>query len=583
VTDPLIAVCIPTRGVVFTEVMQGVFDNLAGRTAVLLTTTGEGLPDCMNNLVARALEAGASHLWIVEEDTVPPAGVLDAMLAEGVDFIACDYPVGNSHTCFGFDDDGLLWTGFGCTLIRAGVFAKFARPWCECNRSTVVVHRDGLDYFTADARTVDRRGGHDVSFGVKLKAAGIERHGLRGWECQHLRLTEWNAGATDNACHAIVSLPPILDSWPSYLEKPTCTIVIACYNYGEYLAEAIESALAQTHPCEVIVVDDGSIDDSAAVAARYPVQLIRQENRGLPAARNAAIRQATTSHILPLDADDVLLPTCVETLLGASRHAIVRSVTRLFGEEEGTWILPGPTDLAAQIQMNRAPACSLFPRPAWERIGGYDEEMVHGYEDWDFGVRMLHAGYPIETVETVQWCYRKHGPSLVRHAAERRSAIKAYLTAKWEALGISPGPVTPAAQSRRRTKAKEAAVFTVTSRVYGRAHDGRTVLLYRPGQTISEGDAKRAGLIPDPVAAEGVYSPETPDRQPRAADDAPSKAKPLERMTLAELRTVCEAEGADPCDANTRSELRDVIEAARTAVTIDLAKLHNLKSTEVLL
>ena len=568
-TPPLIAVCIPTRGVVFTEVMQGVFDNLAGRKAVLLTTIDEGLPDCMNNLAERALAAGATHLWIVEEDTVPPAGVLDAMLAAGVDFIACDYPVGNSHTCFGFDDDGLLWTGFGCTLIEAGVFAKVKRPWFECNMSTVVVHRDGLDYFTAAERTAAHRGGHDLSFGAKLKAAGIERHGLREWEARHLKLRDWNATAANTACHAIAPLPPILDPWTEYLEKPTCTVVIACYNYGQYLAEAIESALAQTYPCEVIVVDDGSTDDSASVAKRYPVKLIKQRNKVLPAARNTAVKAATSTHIMPLDADDLLEPKCVETMLAVSRHAIVRAVTQMFGDVDGPWLLQGPTDLAAQVEMNRAPACSLFPRAAWERIGGYDENMVDGYEDWDFWARMLHAGYPIETVETVQWRYRKHGPSLVRHAASKRSQIKAYLAAKWAALGITDAvastlpPVTPARHSKQRHTTKGVPVFTVTSRVYAQAADGRTVLLYTPGMTITDDEAKRHGLLA------GAAKPEKPARgvtvkQPAANDEAP-KEKPLARMNLEELHAVCAAENIDPDGANTRAEFAALIEAVRAS------------------
>ena len=568
-TPPLIAVCIPTRGVVFTEVMQGVFDNLAGRKAVLLTTTGEGLPDCMNNLVERALAAGASHVWTVEEDTVPPEGVLDAMLAADVDFIACDYPVGNSHTCFGFDDDGLLWTGFGCTLITAGVFAKVARPWFECNMNMVVVHRDGLDYFTPDNRTVNHRGGHDLSFCTKLKRAGIERHGLKGWECRHLKLRDWNAAPTNKACHAIAPLPPVIDPWPTYLEKPTCTVVIPCYNHGRYLAEAIESALAQTHPCEVIVVDDGSDDDSASVARRHPVKLIKQRHKGLPAARNAAIKVARGTHILPLDADDLLEPTCVEAMLATSRSAIVRATARMFGDVDGPWLLGGRLDLASFMESNRVAACSMFPRAAWEWVGGYDESMVDGYEDWDLWVRMLHAGYAVATVDSIQWRYRKHGPSLVSRASKNRPAIRAYMAAKWLALGItgaatSAASVTPAGQSRRRIQTKGAPVFNVTKRVYGQAADGRVVLMYTKGTVIPDDEARRVGLLA------GDPKPEKPARglsvkEPtQATDDAP-KSKPLVRMNLAELRAVCEAEGIDPDGTNTRAEFAALIEAVRAS------------------
>ena len=557
--DQLIAVCIPTRGIVFTEVVQAVFDNLAGRPAVLLTTTDEGLPDCMNALADRALAAGASHLWVVEEDTVPPAGVLDAMLEADVDYIACDYPVGGAHTCFGFDEDGILWTGFGCTLIRSGVFDQVARPFFECDMRTAVVRRDGLDYFTAEKGTADHRGGHDLSFGAKLKRAGVRRHGLRDWECRHLRLAELNAGAGDKACHTIVAQPPILAPWPEYLEPPTCTIVIPCFNHGEYLAEAIESALAQTLPCEVIVVDDGSTDDTAAVARRYPVKLIRQKNRGLPAARNAAVEIATTTHIMPLDADDLLEPACVETLLGKSRHAIVRATTQLFGDVNMPWLLEGPTTLAAQIEMNRAPACSLYPRAAWERVGGYDEAMVDGYEDWDFWTRVMHAGFPIETVDTVQWRYRKHGPSLVRHAASMRPQIKAYLREKWARLGILS--VTAARDSRGKPT-QGVPMFTVKHRVYGKDANGRNVLLYAQGDEITDDQARSAGLLDgEAPAAPSTRGVTIVDNKP--VDDTPPKVEPLERLKLAELKKIAGEWHLDTDGLNTRADYIAAIEDAR--------------------
>src|SRR5882672_136402 len=88
------------------------------------------------------------------------------------------------------------------------------------------------------------------------------------------------------------------------------SIVIPCYNQAHFLAEAIESVLAQIWPAdEIIVVDDGSTDNPGQVAARYPqVRCIRQENQGLPGARNTGLRESHGDYLVFLDADDRLTP-----------------------------------------------------------------------------------------------------------------------------------------------------------------------------------------------------------------------------------------------------------------------------------
>src|SRR5689334_10446763 len=92
------------------------------------------------------------------------------------------------------------------------------------------------------------------------------------------------------------------------------TVIIPTFNHAHYLADAIASVVAQTHPAdEIIVVDDGSTDDPAAVVARFNgVRLIRQNNRGLSAARNMGLHSSTTSYVVFLDADDRLLPIALE-------------------------------------------------------------------------------------------------------------------------------------------------------------------------------------------------------------------------------------------------------------------------------
>lgn len=96
---------------------------------------------------------------------------------------------------------------------------------------------------------------------------------------------------------------------------PLVSVIIPCYNYGHFLAEAIESVARQSYPAtEIVVVDDGSTDNTAAVAARYPaVRYVYQQNQGLSAARNTGIRQSQGAYLVFLDADDWLLPEALAT------------------------------------------------------------------------------------------------------------------------------------------------------------------------------------------------------------------------------------------------------------------------------
>ncbi len=90
------------------------------------------------------------------------------------------------------------------------------------------------------------------------------------------------------------------------------SIVIPSYNQQEYLPDAIESAIKQG--CEVIIVDDGSTDNSLAIAQKYPVKVVSQVNKGLASARNCGIMNATTDYVLFLDADDILEDNAVERI-----------------------------------------------------------------------------------------------------------------------------------------------------------------------------------------------------------------------------------------------------------------------------
>lgn len=200
------------------------------------------------------------------------------------------------------------------------------------------------------------------------------------------------------------------------MPKPLVSIIIPCFNYGHYLGQAIESALRQTYrPIEVIVVDDGSTDDTARVATRYPINLISQTNQGLSASTNVGVRASRGEFFARLDADDVLCPTFVEKLaaaLGANPSAAVaHSEAEYFGRRTGR-VPFVPFDLESLAQGALATCCALMRRSAWDVVGGLDPG-IPLCEDWDLWLAFAECGYTGVMLHEVLWGYRHHGRSMV--------------------------------------------------------------------------------------------------------------------------------------------------------------------------
>ena len=234
---------------------------------------------------------------------------------------------------------------------------------------------------------------------------------------------------------------PVVDAPVEAL--PRVSIVVPCYNLGRYLYEALHSALRQTvQPIEIILVDDGSTDDYTRLvvdAIDHPrAHVIRQENRGLPAARNAGIREARASFICCLDADDRLHPEffarALPLLEANPETGFVTTYYREFDGRSGLVAYPACT-LPEMLVINRAMVSSLFRREAWERAGGYCETLS-GMHDWDLWIGMLEAGYRAEVVPEVLFEYRvrpgsmyattskpEHYAALVKRIIERHEDL----------------------------------------------------------------------------------------------------------------------------------------------------------------
>jgi glycosyltransferase involved in cell wall biosynthesis len=196
--------------------------------------------------------------------------------------------------------------------------------------------------------------------------------------------------------------------------EPTVSIVIPCHNYGRFLADAIESALGQTHaPLEVIVIDDGSSDDSYEVASRFvpAVKVLRQSNMGLVAVLNRGLREVAGEYVVILSADDVVQPTYVATLLAAllrePRAAYAYSAMEYFGARSGVF-RARPFSPALLLAGNYVNATALTRRADALAVGGFHPNEENAWEDWDFFLRLLESGKYGVGVSEPLLRYRRH-------------------------------------------------------------------------------------------------------------------------------------------------------------------------------
>ena len=200
--------------------------------------------------------------------------------------------------------------------------------------------------------------------------------------------------------------------------NPLVSIIITNYNYGRYLAEAIESALAQTwQDREILFIDDGSTDDSVDIARRYPITVLTQKNSGVCIARNNALSLARGEYVMFLDADDRLVPTAVERMLERLRHApsdvgYVSGQMEYFGVKTGLFA-SHPFDPHKLAKANFVCATTLLRRQVIVDAGGYDDGFRMLREDWELYLRLWSRGYRGEFLQEVILEYRKHkGPTV---------------------------------------------------------------------------------------------------------------------------------------------------------------------------
>lgn len=225
------------------------------------------------------------------------------------------------------------------------------------------------------------------------------------------------------------------------------SIIIASYNQQEYLPDAIESVLNQrwfTNELELIVIDDGSTDHSLEIANKYrseflskknagkngqlkDLKVISQVNKGLPSARNTGIMNADGEWILPLDADDILMPDSLSEIWKESNSPFCPDVVGLsfkeFGIRNGEIILMQNPTVEDFKTGNRIGYCSLIRKSALLEVGGYSPKMVWGYEDFHLWFNLLQKGKTFKTISKSLWLYRTKEKSMITESIKHHEEL----------------------------------------------------------------------------------------------------------------------------------------------------------------
>lgn len=194
--------------------------------------------------------------------------------------------------------------------------------------------------------------------------------------------------------------------------KPIVSVIVPMYNAAPYIGETLESIVASSYrPLEVVVVDDGSKDDSLTIAQTFAqthpeVRVLSQANAGVSAARNHAIREAKGEYILPVDADDKIGVTYIEHAVQAMTDGVrvVGCRAEFFGARQDEWQLPAFShELLAR--KNMIPITSLFRKADWQQAGGFCEEEIYR-EDWSFWISLMELGGTYVRLDEVGLYYR---------------------------------------------------------------------------------------------------------------------------------------------------------------------------------
>ena len=217
------------------------------------------------------------------------------------------------------------------------------------------------------------------------------------------------------------------------MDEPLASIIIATYNRSGFLRSALASLFSQDYPAkEIIVVDDGSTDETEAVCGHYPVCYFRQENRGVAAARNLGVARCHGELLIFQDDDDLCPPGSLRLRVRHWRddptcHHVVGRLRRFREERDGRIDFIDPEVPAYNFHCLGA---ELMLRTAFEQVGGFNETLRMS-EDLDLWLRMREGGLRHKLIPEVCLFYRRHSGNATH---DRDDSKKKFLSVLHEGM-----------------------------------------------------------------------------------------------------------------------------------------------------
>lgn len=262
--------------------------------------------------------------------------------------------------------------------------------------------------------------------------------------------------------------------------KPQVSVIITCYNYGKYLAGCIDSILCQTYQdFEIIIIDDGSTDNSSEIVQKYltnpQIQYIRQENAGQANAKNAGILAATGEFIAFLDADDLWECTKLEKqmpLFADPTVGVVYSRARYIDEDgkslnlklEGKYLKPRSGRVTDFLFFdNFVPFSSaVLRRECIEKKGPFDETFRMGI-DWDLWLR-ISTQYLFVQIDEPLLIYRVGHPGQMSKNVEERQRCSDRIVKKFLSANPNVLPKRVVRRAQAYTYCNRAGYFSNSDR-----------------------------------------------------------------------------------------------------------------------